>query len=160
MFILDGERENDVVAAFRNYRQYLNSVRDRFPPNAYELATSSWWFDPNDHNCPHDSWLEKAVIHEPSQGERHEVRKTDLNLTLLGAYHDVRIHLFYSGVAALNIDGRSLEKGHGDWCYDEFRVSDDGFLIHEIEWASIESKSRWIITARDLEYRSEPIDSQ
>lgn len=134
------------------------SVRDRFPCNAYELAMSEWWFDHNDHNCPHDSWLEEAVIREPSRGERQEIRSTDLTLRLLGAYHDVRIHLFYTGVAALDIDGRGLENGHRDWRYDEFRVSDDGLLIHEIEWSHIETESRWIITAEDVEYRSEPVE--
>lgn len=157
MFILDEERDYDVVAAFRTYREYLKPVRDQFPSRAYELAMSDWRFDPNEHSSPHDSWLEEAVVREPSRGDRHEIRAADLYLTLLGTYHDVRIHLFYSGVTALDIVGRSLENGHRDWRYDEFRVSDDGLLIHEIEWANVKKEPRWIITARDVECRSEPI---
>ena len=133
------------------------SVGDRFPPNAFELATSDWWFNFNDPNCPHDAWFEQAVIREPSTGERQEIRHTELELTLLGAYQDVRIWITYKGVTGLNIGAAGLNEGHGDWRYDEFRLTDEGLLIHEIEWARYKTQSTWIVTAKDIEYRSGPI---
>lgn len=157
MFILGGERDEDVAASFKRYRKYLMSVGDRFPPGAFELATSDWWFNFNDHNCPHDAWLEHAALDEPSTGERHEQRHTELRLILLGAYQDTRIWISYEGVTGLNIDATGLNEGHGDWRYDEFRVSDAGLLIHEIQWAKYATQSTWIVTAKDIEYRAEPI---
>jgi len=60
-FLLTSDgRERDVVSAFRRYREYLKSQRSAFPPSAYALATSDWYFDPQDHRCPHDAWLERA----------------------------------------------------------------------------------------------------
>jgi hypothetical protein len=157
LFILAEERDEDAAAAFKKYRKYLMSVGDRFPPNAFELATSDWWFNFNDHKCPHDAWLEEAVIDEPSTGERYEIRHTGLRLTLLGAYHDLRIMITYKGVIGLSIDASGLNEGHGDWRYDEFRMTDEGLLVHEIEWSRHTTHSTWIITAEDIEYRSEPV---
>jgi hypothetical protein len=41
----------------------------------------------------------------------------------------------------------------GDWLYDEFTLSPDGHIIHEIEWAGFphDEGSRWIIEASDIE---------
>ncbi len=160
MFILASERDDDVAASFERYRKYLMSVGDRFPPNAFDLANSDWWFNFENHNCPHDAWLEQATIHEPSSGDRHESRRTELQLTLLGAYHDVRICISYKGVSGLNIDAPGLAEGHGDWRYDEFRVSDQGLLIHEIEWARYDRETRWVVTAEDIEFRTESIEGE
>ena len=76
---------------------------------------------------------------------------------LLGAYHDLKLWIVYKGVVSLNVDGPNLVNGHGDWRYDEFRVSEDGRLVHEIEWASHKDHARWIITAEDIEYDVVPV---
>jgi hypothetical protein len=47
-------------------------------------------------------------------------------------------------------DGRS---GHRDWGYDELRMSDDGRLIHEIEWCGPRQTGTWMVEASDLEFR-------
>ena len=58
-FILAADgRDDDVVNAFRRYQDYLQSLRDTFAPSAFALATSEWYFNFNDHRCPHDAWLE------------------------------------------------------------------------------------------------------
>ena len=52
-FILAADgRYADVVGAFRRYQEYLQSLRDVFPPSAFTLATSDWYFNFNDHRCP------------------------------------------------------------------------------------------------------------
>jgi len=157
MFILSDERDGDPVTAFNRYTRYLETVVDRFPPQALALANSEWWFDFSDHRCPHDSWLERLEIVEPSEGARHEIRTTEIRVVLLGAYHDLRIHLKYVGVIGLEITGHGLSSGHGDWRYDEFRLSEKGQLLHEIEWCGFSNDSRWLITAKDLEFQFEPI---
>jgi hypothetical protein len=73
VFILSADgRHEDVVGAFRHYRDYLESARDRFPPSAYALVSSDWYFDFTDHRCPHDAWLETLILSEPSTGDRRE----------------------------------------------------------------------------------------
>jgi len=48
---------------------------------------------------------------------------------------------------------------HGDWRYDEFRISDRGHLIHEIEWAyRAQCKAFvWVIEADDIDFRWIPM---
>jgi hypothetical protein len=153
-FILAADgRDDDVVNAFRRYQDYLQSLRDTFPPSAFALATSDWYFNFNDHRCPHDAWLETAVISEPSSGARSEERSLSLNVRLLGAYHDGHIELHYPQVFAYALHVSHGESGHGDWRYDELRVSDRGRLIHEIEWRKT---GVWVIEASDLEFRWVP----
>lgn len=54
--------------AFQRYRDYLNTHAARFPRGALALALSGWYFDPSDHRCPHDAWLEGITISEPAVG--------------------------------------------------------------------------------------------
>lgn len=44
----------------------------------------------------------------------------------------------------------SVREGHGDWRYDEFRVTDAGHLVHEIEWWAAGEAGRWLIEAGDV----------
>ncbi len=45
----------------------------------------------------------------------------------------------------------------GDWLYDEFRLSDNGHLLHEIEWAD---GGRWLIEADDIEFDWRPFEAE
>lgn len=157
MYILAAQRDPPEArgdAPYRDpfpaYRAYLAENEHRFPPGAYALATGGWWFDARDHRCPHDAWLESAVIREPSKGQRNEVRKTRIRVRLLGARHDGHLELLYRRVFAYRMDVGGAGYGHGDWRYDEFRVTGEGRLIHEIEWSGL---GTWLIEAQDIEYR-------
>ena len=50
---------------------------------------------------------------------------------------------------------------HGNWRYDEFRVSELGHLLHEIEWAGARGAQRrsfsWLIEADDIDFRWIPM---
>jgi len=155
-YILAAERDVDPKGSFARYRAYLESVRERFPPSAYALATSDWYFDARDHRCPHDAWLESAQLTESASGERSEERTLSLTLRLLGAYHDGHIELFYPRVLSYAIDTPDAEHGHGDFRYDELRVDDAGRLEHEIEWSRGGSTARWRIVASDVTFRWTP----
>ena len=50
----------------------------------------------------------------------------------------------------------------GDWRYDEFRLSERGHLIHEIEWApQVQGKPlSWIIEADDIDFRWIPMKTE
>ncbi len=155
-YILSAQRHlDDIEEVRRHWRRYEQYVRDnqaKFPPGAYELATSGWYYGCQDHRAPHDAWLESAVFEEPSQGDRNEVRHLSLQLTLLNAYHDMWIEFRYPRVHSYSIQSSQSGGGHGDWLYDEFRLSEEGHLIHEIEWAgkTFSEGPRWLIEASDV----------
>ena len=155
MFILSDTRTTADVftASFRRYREYLAEMKSGFPPSAYALATSDWYFNFQDPRCPHDAWLEEATFAEPASGERSEIRTTALRIRLLGAYHDGHIELVYSRVFRYECHANEASRGHGDWLYDEFRLSSSGQLVHEIEWSA---GARWLIEAADVEFRWAP----
>jgi hypothetical protein len=154
VYILSHQRNEDVTSAFDRYQKYLELKRDSFPQSAYALATSEWYFDPNRSKCPHDGWLEKVSITEPAVGERKEIRELEITTELLGAWHDGSIRFHYPTVQKYVFEGFSVGKGHGDWLYDEFRVSSTGTLIHEIEWVD----GRWLIEAADVNFSWLPFD--
>lgn len=155
MFILAAQRDSDLTA-FAKYRQYLDANRDRFPTSAYVLATSDWYGDFRDHRCPHDAWLDAVKIEEPSSGERHEIRRVAITVKLLGAYHDGMIEIHYPQVFEYRMNCGPLDMGHRDWRYDEFRLNDEGQVIHEIEWCDQNSTGSWIIVASDVEFKWTP----
>lgn len=155
MFILADQRKgspDDVAASFRRYQEYLHTTRRRFPPLAHRLATSGWYFDPTDHRCPHDGWLEELVITEPASGKRSQHRIVSIRVRLLDAYHRGHIELVYPQVFRYQITSAGAGAGHGDWLYDELRVSDEKHLIHEIEWWRAGELERWLIEASDVAY--------
>jgi hypothetical protein len=92
------------------------------------------------------------VLEEVASGARQADRISKLKLRLLGAYHDGHIELVYPDVQGYTLDMASCARGHGDWLYDEFRVTESGRVIHEIEWASSSDKGHWLIEASDVLY--------
>lgn len=153
MFILGDQRDDDVVGAFSRYEAYLKENQTGFPESAYSLATSDWYFGFSDHRAPHDAWLESVEIFEPSQGERQETRAVSISIRLLGTYHDGFIELNYPKVFEYRLATGTLGRGHGDWRYDEFRLKEEGQLVHEIEWASYKGSHSWLIVASDVEHK-------
>lgn len=149
-YYLSKERSRDVVEAYRRYQQYLRKHENEFPPGAFALATAEWYQNPSDHRCPHDSWLEDSIISETVDSEKQRV--TTVRTRLLAAYHDGYIEFFYPQVFAYTLESPSCARGLGDWLYDEFRLSRNGHLIHEIEWAGFSGRkgSRWVIEASDV----------
>lgn len=151
-FILAADgRDDDVSNAFERYKAYLEASKNRFPPSAYELATSDWYFNFKDHRSPHDAWIEEVSLTEFASVERPRERELSLTVRLLGAYHDGLIELRYPRVLAYSMAVHA--SSHRDWRYDELRVSDDGHLVHEIEWRGLHQTGHWLIEATDLEFR-------
>jgi hypothetical protein len=148
-FYLSQERERGVVGAYQNYLKYLHDHQKQFPSSAFGLGTALWYQDANDHKCPHDSWLENFSIRE-SANENGE-RNVAIQIRLLAAYGDGFIEFSYPKVFGYNLNLPACEKGHRDWLYDEFRLSKNGHVIHEIEWRG--DHSNWMIEASDVHYR-------
>lgn len=158
MYILADQLEDDAVAARKRYRKYLMSVGDKFPPHAFKLATSDWYFDFSNHKCPHDAWLNSVNIFEDATGDREQERRVGTETVLLGAYQDFLLTFRYEGVVNYALSGCDLNRsgGHYDWRYDEFRLSENGLLIHEIEWASAFDQGHWLIECEDVQFSDQP----
>ena len=133
-FILDEQRDADCRLAFELYRVYLDDNKWRFPPSAFALASSDWWFNFNDHRCPHDGRLISVQLHETESGDGET--GLSMSVRLAGAWKNEEHEISYSGITAYDLGGgeADLIRGHGDWRYDEFRVDDAKQAIHEIEW--------------------------
>jgi hypothetical protein len=139
------------------YCDYLESVRNQLPIEAYNFATASWHYDFSDHRAPHDGWVEEIVIREPATGARKENRSLEIVVKLLAAYHDGHIELKYSAVQNYSLAGdKKGSTGHGDWLYDEIRLSQRGYVLHEIEWSC---GSGWLIECRDVSYKWTSLDA-
>lgn len=158
-FILDAQLREDWRGAYDRYRRYLEEVRGRMPPSAHELATSGWYFDFSDHRCPHDAWLQSITISESPVDEEIRERFVSIQVRLLGAYHDGIIEFHYPRVARYQLGSAGAGRGHQDWRYNEFRLSDEGHVIHEIEWCGAWETARWVIEAEDVFYRWLPRDA-
>lgn len=163
VFILSGDGRDDeypeAERAFGRYETYLAENQAVFPPRAYELATSDWFHHTRDHRCPHDAWLESLQVLE-KPGSQPGQRSCSIALRILGAYKDGHIEITYPTVYAYSLQELSPNApSHGDWRYDEFRISDRGHLIHEIEWAyRAQCKAFvWVIEADDIDFRWIPM---
>ena len=150
----DGRNE-DFAGCFARYKAYLQENKDKFPVSAFELANSVWYSDASDHRCPHDAWLESLQLSEQSHGDRSELRYSTIKIRLLAPYHDGFIELTYPKVFSYRITAYNCLRGHLDWRYEEFRLSDNGQIIHEIEWAS-DDDGVWLIEASDVLYQWVP----
>ena len=163
MFILLKDRPENSTEEWwvgaKAYRNYLESVKRRLPMAAYEFATATWHFNPESHRDLHDSWLEAIIISEPSTGDRSQYRTIDITIKLLGPYHDGNIEITYRKVRSYSmvgtLDGSEAGEGHGDWLYDEIRLSARGCVLHEIEWSR---GGDWLIECEDFEHRWMPFE--
>jgi hypothetical protein len=158
---------SELRARHKAYQAYLQSVRDRMPAKAFEFASAAWHYDPDDHRCPHDAWVESVSVVEPSTAERQEERRIEIRIELLGAYHDGRIRIIYPGVRGYSLfhpsdhDVPLHAGGHGDWLVDEIRVSDrsraqDPLIVHEIVFSM---EGTWMIEAEDVVFEWLPANS-
>lgn len=153
MYILSTDgRDEDVNGQFRRYREYLDSVKSVFPPKAFALATSDWYYS-SGHQSPHDAWLESATLRELVVRKQEGRKIVSLFIRLLAAYHDGHIEFVYDDVRSYTLKAGDLNSGHYDWRYDELRLSEQNLLLHEIEWCGPSETGRWLIEASDLTYR-------
>ena len=164
-FVLAISRLNDphpdeVLSRWKAYEEYIRSIQGRLADDAYEYATSEWHKDYSHRMSPHDGWIERVTIEEPSGGDRCEQRSIRLAIELLGSYHDGRIRFTYPEVKSYRIEAPSEFEwppygvGHGDWLADEVGLSTSGLVLHQILFSR---GAVWSIEARDLRYEWLPL---
>lgn len=88
-----------------------------------------------------------------AEGDRKQFRTIEIKVVLLGAYHNGNIEITYKKVRQYSIAKEDTRSDHDDWIVDEIRLSEDGFVVHEIEW---ENKPNWIIECEDIEFKWKP----
>jgi hypothetical protein len=162
MFILgkDFDKENPrdfplFNSRFDEYKNYLHSVNKKFPESAREFALADWRLNTTDHRCPHDSWVEYLRIIEQSVEKNRRLRNLHIELRLLGAYHDGFLDLDYVNVKNYSLNKNTSWNSHGDWLFDEVRLSDKNLVLHEIEFASGEY---WLIECEDIKFEWKPFE--
>ena len=126
---------------YDRYFEYLESIQTQLPANVYRFASDPTNFDLTSHWSLHDAWLEYFKILEPSEGERQELRRIDIQSSYLGPYHDKRIRIDYSDVVSYSLQTPkafrlppSYRTGHGDVITHEIRL-EDGVMVHELAFS-------------------------
>lgn len=144
---------------WQEYHQYLESLRGRMPQSAFDFATASWHYDHEDPRGLHDSWVNSLTIREPARGERKAIRALEIEVRLLGPYHNGITTLKYLEVFSYTLGTPAVvvepaeNSGHGDWLYDEVRLAEGGHVLHEVEFSR---GSRWKILCKDIQHIWEP----
>ncbi len=158
-FVLSRNRVGTVrefEESFARYRAYLEQHKARFPTSAFKLASSDWYFSLSDPRAPHDSWLEDLEVSERVEGLDSE-RSVSIRLRLRNAQQNRYLDFLYPRVFAYQLELTRGRSGHRDWRYDEFRLSDEGHVIHEIEWSGAGDVGRWVIVASDVHLTHRPM---
>lgn len=152
-YLLSEDRQDDpkqFEVKMLRYHDYLERLEHAFPTSAYRLATSDWYFTFSDPRAPHDSQLLDVHISESDAREQSGRRTILLRLRLLNAQRTHELEFTYPAVTRYTLDLFHGAWGHRGWRYDEFRLADDGQVIHEIEWAGPRETARWTIVASDV----------
>ena len=147
MFILSGDWDSTdnphaVSEAHKKYGAYLLKNKEVFPVSAYEFSMADWHHNYRDHKALHDSWLESIEVIESG---RNDERTCDIKVRLLGAFHDGHLVLLYKGVKSYQVGSSASE--HTAINRDEVRLSDSGYVLHEIQWWQSFS---WLIECEDI----------
>jgi hypothetical protein len=160
LFLLNSENinNNDAANIFKDYMNYLEEIKNDLPSNVYDIFSNPYYYDSQNHKCPHDGWIETLLINERYTKENRQDSIIDITIKLLGAYHDYFIYFNYKNVINYSLEMKKLSqvgnKGHGDWLIDEISLVNNNILIHEIEFSS---KAQWRISCTDLDISYEEI---
>jgi hypothetical protein len=157
--ILNG---NSRVIDYSPYRAYVDSIRQQLPPHVYAFASDSRYFDLQSHSSLHDSWLESFTVREAASGKRQEIRRMEIAIALLSPFHDLRIHLHYTGVTRYSFIappqcGHLMygHAAHGDLFTHEIRLGHEGLLVHELLFVS---DATFSIECSDIRHSEEVIE--
>ena len=124
--------------SFDEYQGYLESIRDRLPPQVYAFATDVNRYSLDSPQPLHDCWLASLSVFEERVPERPFNPKVRIRLRLLGQRHDRYINLTYHDVRGYELVGspnryNPADTFHGDVAAHEVRLEDDT-LVHEIKF--------------------------
>lgn len=139
----------------RNYKNYVESVKNRLPKSACAFMSADWHYQHMDYRCPHDSRIINISIIEETSN--NPASKCSLEINLIGGYGN-EILIKYDSVFSYELIKNEIEwpagdESHGDWLIDELILLDDGMLNHEI----IFTNSTINIKSRNIEYTAKGV---
>lgn len=141
------------MQACKAYDAHLKVIATKLPEVTRVFVLAPWYQDFNHHDCPHDSWLLNLALN--ARVKSNEDRTLDLTLKLLGAYHDRVLIFHYRNVMLCDFEIQKQGRHNtGDWLRDEFDVTADGFVSHEILW---QLGGPWKIICQQVEFSAEDL---
>jgi hypothetical protein len=147
------------VIDFDAYSLYLEAIRDRLPPHVAAFAADERHFSLDAQETLHDAWLIELTVRESAAGEREQQRATEIEVRLLGPFHD-RVHVLqYRGVRRYELVAGRVDGGHGDLYTHEVRLASDGVgVIHEYLFLASAAgpESRLLVECADFTHEMLP----
>ena len=129
------------VTHFDQYFEYLERIKNKLPKSLYEFAADQSRYTLTGPQTTHDSWLVFITVQEDAPTEENGLRPIRIELRLLGPYHDRYFDFSYQRISNYTFDLPKSSNlppysGHGDLLFQEFRLSDDNKLCHELQFSS------------------------
>jgi hypothetical protein len=136
---------NSGAVTWDAYFEYLRSERLSFSSELYSYASDWEKYSLDGENSLHDSWL---------IGVQFGFRESDVCISLLGARHDRKHVLRYTGVQGYEFKvSAEVRSGDRDLLAHEFRI-ESGFVVHELVFSN---RSSIVIKAGDVLPRVETL---
>lgn len=154
----DEQSYSEWLRRVASYREYLESIRDSLPAEAYAFANLQWSSDFNEHGHPHDTVVQDFELRTVYSGARYATTKSelpyrlsrtrflkrrwqrgylgkrylgrdlDIFVRLFGAWYDGHIELTYKRVHAFSVSALDFVEVG----YTSPVTPASGWLTHEI----------------------------
>jgi hypothetical protein len=143
VFIRDLSSE---ATSYQQYLQYLDSVKQKLLPSAYEYGAASWHYDLSHPKCIHDAWLRTLAIEEICA---ETPQSSNISATFLNAFEDRLLSFSYRDVVHYKLSTPGKIQAHGEVYFDEVRLSDQMNVVHEILFMN---DIRWVIECKEFSF--------
>ena len=150
----------ETLRRYEQYKEYLESIREKLPKSAYEFATASWHYGEDPRN-PHDYVIQSfdlLQIKADSQGT-HQEPSLDIRIMVNTNYEGGWLRLTYKSVHTLSLSTSEAISpiDTTGWRVDEIELSENGFVAHLVRF---DCDINWRIECEDIEFGWEIVVSK
>ncbi len=147
----------ETLNRYEQYKEYLESIREKLPKSAYEFATANWHYGEDPRN-PHDHVVQSFDLLQTKavwQGT-HQEPWLDIRIVVNTDYECGWLRLAYKRVHTLSLATSEAISpiGTTGWRVDEIELSESGFVVHLI---SFDCDVNWRIECEDIDFGWEPV---
>lgn len=141
------------------YLDYIKTIENKLPKNAYSFINEPWHYDSYFHQCPHNAKIERLEINEVYPQDNIFQRETNIFLILLNSYCDSILTIKYNQVIGYEQTLHTLpysninngaKSNHDNLLYDELIINDNDFIEHTIALGM----GKIFIECKDIDYKS------
>jgi len=118
-----------------------------------ECNSFEWYKLYEDHRSPAGARVESVTIKDRLTGEIEQNRGLEVQVRLMGAYHDGTIDFTYTGVRRYSVEGTRDVAGHPSWLEDDLDIRRHDSLLHSVTLTN----GSFEIEADDIEYKWTPL---